>query len=200
MVPRETNDPRMALEHPKKVFMTPSNNNIAVGPPDIKVWQDSLKFRLESVKEAASRSRLAFIGTVITASSMCLVIFNLTLSWVRMFSRLNEPLNTGTVHAELLRRYLTEWVSTQVFTVPILGIRVMAADIPTVGPPALLVICLWHYFSVRREHFTTSRLLADVHRTFEKWKENPECATLCRTVYYGITAQLVLNPIWGDTP
>ncbi|AYL94241.1 hypothetical protein HYN43_002555 [Mucilaginibacter celer] len=96
---------------------------------------------------------------------------------------------------------IKEWISTQTYQLPIVGIKVMASDIQVFGPLILMVASTWLYYEVRREHFTVGRLLGDVYYTQKNLGEttDPKIIIFCQEVYHNLIGYTVFNVVPYDT-
>jgi hypothetical protein len=78
----------------------------------------------------------------------------------------------------------------------LLGIKVMASDLPLIASPALAVFSMWLFFSFRREHYTVGRLLGDVYRALDpRIDRDPEALLVAQLVYHGVVSQMVFNVV-----
>ena len=70
---------------------------------------------------------------------------------------------------------------------PLLGVSIAGSELPILGPAAILVICLWFYFCLRRENHLIGDLLTDAHAN-----KSADAQTIRAFVFQGI----VLNSVF----
>lgn len=56
---------------------------------------------------------------------------------------------------------LSEWVKSQIITVPLLGIRVGVSDASVLSGISLFIVSIWFFFSMRQENYLVATLLID---------------------------------------
>jgi hypothetical protein len=106
---------------------------------------------LEAVKTAAARSRWVFAATTLTCVLHLSGLWNAYLSWLRLYALgFAEPTQQPTSIAA--QHLIRGWVDSTFLSVPILGFKVSAFDATVIGSLALLILVLWHFFSLRREN------------------------------------------------
>lgn len=178
--------------------------NTTIGKIDSE-WNVSFMERVKSANESSIRVRYAFLLSTMLSLGLSLVMYNYFFTWNRSFA--------STIHSEIAQHHkplenpmraqvIIEWMSTQTYQLPILGIKIMASDLPLLGPIAFILISTWVFFNVRREHFTTARLLSDVYIIHKAniVAKNPSSIVTVQTIYHLIIGQTVLNVINYDLP
>ena len=136
-------------------------------PPEAvaELKSEVLKLRLEGIKDALSRSRLAFLVTTIISLMMILGIWNSYFSWDREFAWFkNRPLPTDSRHdviEHLQKKWVEHWLNNQQISVPLLGISVSTSDSTFLASVALVVVMIWFFWCTRRENHSIAQLLED---------------------------------------
>lgn len=171
--------------------MEPIDSSLVESPSVSPLYIDSVKMRVEAVREAVKRSRLIFaIGTTLSLT-VVIGLYIAYVSWNRGF--VLEPPMPGDPKTRLaLETLIAEWVRSQWISIAPLGLRVSIADAALLGSVALFVISLWFFFAVRRENHVICMLLADTDREDLPTREY---------IYHGIVSHLVfLDTTGSDDP
>ena len=162
-------------------------------------WKDSVRVRVEMANHTSSRARYTLIFLSLVSASFIVSLFSYFYSWNRHF--VYEFLDDSKVQP-IRDGIIKEWLSTQTYQLPILGIKIMASDIQIFGPLVLLVVSTWNYYEVRREHYTTGRLLGDVYITLKEFvaRNETKALILSQEVYHSLISYTVFNVIPYDKP
>ena len=156
---------------------------------DNETARDALRLRLDAVKEASTRSRIALLACTVAALCLLIVDYNMYLSWNRDFAlQVDGP--TTPAGPELARtkfaqeQLVSNWVASTSTDMPLLGSRVNASDATVLGGGALYFLTLWLFYSMRREN----RLIGSILR-------NTRDATIALNdlVYSGIISHMVFT-------
>jgi hypothetical protein len=150
---------------------------------------EHLEYRLDIVKNAAERTRVALITATITASVTVIAAWNAYLSAYRGFPMLkdfakSEP--TRRAQSELIR----QWVESQWITFEPLGIRIGIGDAAVVAGLGLYLIAIWLFYASRREHRAVAHLLSDV--------EHVDDDDIHRLVHHAITSAMLFISVRDD--
>jgi hypothetical protein len=154
--------------------------------------KDLIDLRLAGIRDAVSRSRLAFV--TITAASLGLLAasWNAYLSWYRYFALGAQQFDDG-VTGYAQRQLIRNWVKSQWISLGPLGIETGVSDAAVVGALGLAIISVWFFFCVRREHYDVANLLHEV--------ESGGDALMQRYAYHGVVSQLIFSVVWKhDSP
>jgi hypothetical protein len=170
---------------------------------------DELKIRLETVKDAATRTRAAFI--ILTTASLAILVaeWNAYMSWCE-FVALKEqwPVDSQGRVLEVLKSaradLLSEWVHARYLTVGPLGIQIAADDLPVWGALGLAVIAVWFFYGVRLENHVVAWLLTDSAKSDVGFRREVFIGVLSRllfvrvtssdTPYASLPAEIVIDP------
>lgn len=168
---------------------------------DLETWKWAVTVRTEGVRTAATRSRFVLIIASVISGAFIFTGFNYFFSWGKTFALGDAPLPIEAAHIKHMQdRLVDEWIRSQSFEVPVLGVKLLVNDLTILLPPCLFIVLVWLYFSVRREHFTVGRLLSDVYREFPKDVREPAVNTFMQTVYHAISAFQVFTVVKNDSP
>lgn len=163
-------------------------------------WLDSVRTRVKTANEASNRSRYTLIFLALVSAGFVMAVFTYFYSWNKEFAYqyLANPDLPNAMRDGVLREYL----STQTYQLPILGIKIMASDVQIFGPLILMTVSTWNYYEVRREHYTIGRLLGDLYFTMGNLMANRDgkAIILCQEVYHNLIGYTVFNVIPYDTP
>ncbi len=155
------------------------------------VLLEDIKTRIEAVRDAIKRSRLAFLVCNVGSASVLLAAWNAYFSWYRYFA-IKTSFATNPVTEEVQKELLKGWVDSHVITISLLGIRIGVSDLALVGSVALFVVTAWYFYSVRKENHLIGVLLRDTQHTE---------AQIRRYVYHGVSAYMVfITMTFDDTP
>jgi hypothetical protein len=121
---------------------------------------DTLKIRLDAVRESQKRTRLALFVSMVVSLSVVIVYWNTHLSWYKR-SSFDEQFSTKEVQKKLEEESLASSQRSHWITIQWLGITVGADDIPTIGSLSLLIITAWLYSCVKRDNQTIGLMLVD---------------------------------------
>ena len=72
-----------------------------------------------------------------------------------------DPKSLTSVTDYAQQQLAAEWIKNQIITVSLLGIRISVNDLPVIGSLSLLIICIWFFYSARRENRAIGTLLRD---------------------------------------
>lgn len=143
----------------------------------------TIQLRLEAVKEATKRGRLAFLVSTVASLAILITVWNAYASWNR-FIPLSEngafPKTEVTQAAQ--KELLAEWVRSQTISVGLLGIRVIIFDAAFLGSISVFVISIWFFYSLRRANRTIGFLLSDTREEGDPIKN---------LIYHGVVNHLI---------
>ena len=159
------------------------------------MYLEEIKIRVEAIRDAIKRSRLAFLVANIASASIVAVAWNAYLSWDRWLVMTNKCFAPDPVTAEAQRGFLRMWVQGQVVSVSLLGIRIAVSDLSFIGSIALFVVMAWSFHATRKENHLIGVLLRDSK------KRDMGDPDLRRLIYHGVSAYLVFVKVTeDDTP
>lgn len=129
-----------------------------------------LSMRIDSISEAASRSRWIFGASIVSSCILLTAIWNELASWsssmaVELVARTSSAAS-GSARQVLDDEYLKGWAQSLYITSPVIGVKIAAADVGVIGSIVLLVISLWHYSALRRENHLIHNTLREAKRWF----------------------------------
>jgi hypothetical protein len=167
-------------------------------------WVESIRNRIIAANECSRRVRYAMMFTALFSIGLSLVVYNYFFSWNRRFSDaiLREMDEHFLKNNPLRQQVIEEWMSTQTYQIPVIGIKIMASDMSLIAPVFFVLITTWLFFVVRREHYTTARLVGDIYYVYKKGIERraPKVIIFVQEVYHLIIAETVFNVIQLDNP
>lgn len=145
--------------------------------------------RLEAARDAARRTRLAFLVVTVIAVAMSIAEFNSSLSWDESFvaNHGSEVLPSDTVRAVAEKAFIEAAIKANRVTVSLLGIDFGMSDAAVLGSIALWILVLWLFFSSRRENHLVGKLLVDA-------SQSTDAATRA-LVFHGVASQMVFLSI-----
>jgi uncharacterized membrane protein len=135
---------------------------------------ESIKARLDTAKEAQSRTRFSLVLMVFVSVMMSVASYNAYYSYDYQWAlKVTDSLRTITPSSTskrspadiLTEQALRSWSDARNVSIPVLGIRASIDDVPILGTGALLLISLWLMLSARRENHTIGFLLRDTDTT-----------------------------------
>lgn len=103
------------------------------------------------------------------------------------YSRFHEQVKDGSnLDQMLLANLVRNWVDTQYFTFPILGLKISTADVTSVLSLCIIIILIWCFFCIRSENFTLGKILnaTQTHPLYFK-----------RYILYGICFKNLFYPV-----
>lgn len=160
-------------------------------PPSDDLKIAMLQIRLTASQSAQQRSRFVLLVSTIVSSMILIASWNAYFSWDQRFALL-AGWSTNPVTEEAERKSLDTWIESQMVSLPVFGIRISSADTAVLGSISLMVICVWFFFSIRRENHTIGVLLMDTQR---------EPSYIRSLVFHGVVSYLVLTTVsLVDTP
>ena len=170
--------------------------------PNFDFWVGSIRSRLETANHTSDRARYTLIFLSLVSAGFVMSTFSYFYSWNRHF--VYEYLANPSVASQniISEGIIKEWLSTQTYQLPILGIKIMTSDIQVFAPLVLLVASTWNYYEVRREHYTIGRLLGDVYLSLNEAlaRRSTKAIILGQEVYHGLIGHTVFNVIPYDKP
>lgn len=179
---------------------------------------ETIKLRLEGVRQAIARSRYTFLVSIIACVAILVTVWNAYMSpdsefalqphWSHdkqfgpaMQKQRLADLEQRNVPAEKItevtdhvqKEIVSEWVKNQVISVGLLGIRISVADFSVLGSLSLFIASIWLFFSVRTENLSIGNLLKHAYQ-FPEWNDR-------YLVYQGIVNHVVFLALGrGDQP
>lgn len=142
--------------------------------------------RLEATRDAARRTRLAFIAVTVISVAIAVAVFNSAISWDRnLVYDMNIPSNSVT--SEVDKAIISSWVKSTHVSVSLLGVDFEVSDAAFLGSISLYILTLWFFYSIRRENNLIGRLLIDA--------SHDESAETRATVYHGAASQMIFVTI-----
>jgi hypothetical protein len=135
-----------------------------------------LNLRLEAVKDAQQKARVAFYVSTLVTAVILAGLWNEYLSWDRTFS-LQKVEPADWAQKQLLTETIKAWLDNQMVGVAILGIRFSVSDVAVLGSAALLFLSAYLCICMRRVNQETGSLL---------WANSNADATTKWLVYYGV--------------
>jgi hypothetical protein len=163
-------------------------------------WKESIRFRVKTANDTSSRSKYTLIFLSLVSLGIIVSIFSYFYSWNREIAS-QYLLHKSDINI-IRDGVIKEWLSTQTFQLPFIGIKIMASDIQIFGPIILIIVSTWNYYEVRREHFTIGRLLGDIYFMLKDSisKSETKAIILCQEVYHNLIGYTVFNVISYDDP
>jgi hypothetical protein len=175
--------------------------------------RDLVDQRLVGIRDAASRSRLAFLTITVASLAILAAAWNRYFSWYRFFAMGIDKFDETTAGYEQ-QQLVANWVRSQWFSLNPLGIQTGAADASFVGSLGLAIVSVWFFFCVRREHHDIANLLYEVatppkgdaaaikHGMGRLLPTDPDQATFFQKyAYHGVVSQMVFSVVWRhDAP
>jgi len=147
------------------------------------------KSRIESAKEAITRSRVSFLINALASFALILAEWNAYFTWYTDFidEKCTGPdcANLGVAQEQIVR----SWVDSLIITISPLGIKFGVSDVSIVGTVSLLILAVVFVYCTRRENHAIGYLLVD---TQDKTKELKEA------IYHAVSSHLVFLPV-GDS-
>ena len=147
--------------------------------------QLTIQTRLQAVKEAQTRTRLAFLASTIASLSVLIAGWNAYFSWTRAFMLSNEFSKNGFTEA-IQRETIKELLEAQVISISLLGVHLRVDDFAVLGSVAMMVFSTWMFYCIRRENHNLGTLLRDTQS---------DALEVRQWVYYGIASSTVFTTI-----
>jgi hypothetical protein len=146
-----------------------------------------LQLRLEGVRDAMRRSRLAFFTSAVVSLALFMASWNAHLSWYRRFVLEHDTWSESEVTAHLQKEVAAEWARSRPISIPLLGIQVGSRDAVPLGALTLLIMSCWFFCCVRRHNYVLHNLLLDTREEDDH--------DLRRMIYHGIADQRLYGDI-----
>lgn len=157
---------------------------------------DHWTIRIRAARDAQTRTRYAFLASIIVCVALAITILNFEFSWLRTFARppftevkLGE---VNEVQEEMRKELRKEWIRSSRFKIPPLGVDIESSDATILGSIGIYVLTFWFFLCIRRENHLITRLLIDADQ-----KEDGEVKF---AVYHGIASYTVFTTIGDDAP
>ena len=116
-------------------------------------WEEKkLKVLLNAASIAIKRARYVFILINIAAILIFSAEFNALFPWIR-----NSVIRATNWQKESLLNAVL-YKDLQVVSVPLLGVKFSVFDLTIIGSLAALLLAVWFYYSVRREHLVVREI------------------------------------------
>jgi hypothetical protein len=149
-----------------------------------------ITIRLEGIKQALTRSRIAFLVETVICLAVLLGIWNSYFSWDRAFAQQTSWADEKhPVTRYLQQRLVDEWVKNQQISSQLVGIHVSTSDATFLASLALTITSIWFFWCTRRENHSIGSLLRDTR--------NDDSATKL-LVFHGVQTNLVFVYLTHD--
>lgn len=179
----------------------------------------TIQLRLEAIRHAITRSRFTLVISLIASIAVFVTTWNSYYSPDKGFvmqdywsqdgafppgaqqarkegiakESITPPDDLTEVTDYAQQRLVSEWVTNQVISIGLLGIRISVSDLSIIGSAGLFIITVWLFLSIRRENRAIGTLLKHAYR-IKDWDVQ-------YMVYQGIVHYLVLIDFGrGDKP
>jgi len=163
-------------------------------PRDAQWEQILARTLVEAAQGAARRTRAVFLLVNVAGAIVLSAQFSATFSWLRYAyerAKLEQP--PQSVLIEQLAGAL--YRDLYMISVPLLGIKLSVTDIQLFAGGAMVVLAVWWFYCVRREHHA----IADV--VFEAGRYSGSCPDAVMTYFYGMVHHFVFTTTTKiDTP
>lgn len=145
--------------------------------------------RLEAARDAARRTRLAFLVVTVISVAISISEFNSSISWNENFvaSSGDQHLAADTVRSVAEKAFIEAAIKANRVTVSLLGVDFGMSDAAVLGSVGLWILVLWLFFSARRENHLVGKLLGDASRYDD--------AATRAMVFHGTASQMVFLSI-----
>ena len=145
---------------------TNPSKQILAGDPKEEHWEEKkLAVLLEAASIAIKRARYVFILINIAAILIFAGEFNATFPWIRnVIERDRTPWHIKSLVLDVWYKEL------QVVSVPLIGIKFSAFDLTVIGSLAGLLLAIWFYYAVRREHLVVNEIYTIADSSSSKQK------------------------------
>jgi hypothetical protein len=124
----------------------PSKQTLSHNQKEERWEEKKLKVLLEAASIAIHRARYVFIIINIMAVLIFAGEFNALLPWIRNSVIRAKNEQTKAILNDVMHRDL------QIVSVPLLGLKFSAFDLTIIGSLAAMLLSIWFYYCVRREH------------------------------------------------
>lgn len=151
---------------------------------------ESIKIRLDLIKESIHRSRVAFLAVTIASLSLIVTGWNAYLSTYRGFPLDMRDFSTEPITRVAQMELIKAWVNTLWVSIAPLGIRIGIGDAAVIGSIGLYIIAVWMFFCVRRENRAVANLFFDMRRVQD--------AELQELVYHAVTENMLFLSVQND--
>ncbi|HET7504107.1 MAG TPA: hypothetical protein VFK02_23965 [Kofleriaceae bacterium] len=157
--------------------------------PDLDTFRDTVKVRLDAMRDTTGRSRMALLATSLAALSLLIADFNMYLSWNRTFALMPRFAGEQSPTDEAQHRLLGDWVDSLSMSISPLGIHVSVADATLLGGIGLYFLTLWFFYCMRRENHLIGDLLRDTRNADR---------SIMDLTYSGIMSYMVFTAVHPD--
>jgi hypothetical protein len=150
-----------------------------------------LKLRMESLRDAAGRARLAYIVLTTAALAVMVTAWNSYLSWCDFPAFENvwpeKDGHTLKALAAVHTAQIDKWISSRWLTVGPLGIQIGSDDLAVWGSLGLAMIAIWFLISVRLENHIVAWLLTDTLESDTQLRREIFIGILSRLLFVRVT-------------
>lgn len=143
--------------------------------------------RLDAAKLVAGRFRAILFTNLLAFCIVALGSYNASYSWLRYFVLINHwpgPALTET-NRILQEKLITEWLDTQVLSVPLIGLKVAWTDVPLPGSIVLMVLSAISLQSARQQNGVFVSFLRET---------TTKSVEVRRGIYHALAAALLFAP------
>jgi len=115
--------------------------------------------RVKSVQAVVLRTRTVFLIANLATLVSLAALFNTYASWIRHLPERDSIKTYPHMHEAVVRAQVSDLM---VVSVPVLGLKLFAADLGIVASGGMLILSVWLYYSFRREQHSIGHLIFDV--------------------------------------
>jgi len=151
-----------------------------------------IKLRIESLRDAATRTRLAFI--ILTTASLAVMVtaWNSYLTWCDfpVYENIWPARNgqTLTALAAAHQAQIDKWIASRWLSVSPLGIQIGSDDLSIWGALGLATITIWFLFGIRLENQIIAWLLTDTSHLETRVRREVLVGILSRLLFVRVTS------------
>lgn len=167
-----------------------------------QLWIKTLHDRTTYINDATTRTNYAFMIMALVSAGLFFANYAYFFSWNRKTVQ-DYTMKFGIDHHtadKATEMLIQEWSSVQTYQLPVLGLKMMASDLSIFAPIVLMIVSMWFFFVVRKEHFSLAIFLADAKYALEqgiKFK-TPQVIIEAQALFHKVNAYSLFNGMRYD--
>jgi hypothetical protein len=187
----------------------------------------TVDIRLEGVRDATQRGRLALLIMIVAYSAILLVMWNAHFAWNRKIAfptdmkvdkvdkyesseqrdkpcfpdpEIKCPGHILSLDEYNRRNLAAQWLKSTDISIGLLGVTINSNDLDILGVSTLMMITTWLVFSLRRENRTIVALLRDINNetNFTKKERYSDEWDVANLAFQGIVNNLIFVSVTKD--
>ena len=124
---------------------------------------ESIRERLSAATASQTQTRVTLGAMAVISAMMLVAVYNAYFSYDYRYITANQERSVGkeTIPEVLMKQAVTDWSTSRVIQVSLIGIRVSVDDAAVLGTAVLAILSFWLVLVTRRENHAIGLLLRD---------------------------------------